>query len=172
MPITRKRRKSPPRIVVAQARPIPVEKKVEYFPPERNYDLEEPKPKVRKNRRRKMGEAKDIVGETPKTKARTKPDLPEEAHSFKSRRVRYLPQRASGSGVLGDLVGITDRLDRAIEVKTVDLDNEPTQIAENHVKLGLLRGASSLVRRAKAMLEDYGKDLSDDMDPDFDAEEN
>jgi hypothetical protein len=76
----------------------------------------------------------------------------------------------TGTGVLGELSQTVDQLDRAIEVKLIDLDNEPTSIAENHVKLGLLRGASALIRRAKAMLEDYGKDLKEDLDPATDAE--
>ncbi len=122
-----------------------------------------------------MGEAKDIVGEVPKTKkspcsTEGKPDLPFKARRKSGDLADRVFERTSGSGVLKELAGMTDRLDRAIEVKLVDLDNEPTQIAENHVKLGLLRGATALIRRAKAMLEDYGKDLHEDMDPEFDVE--
>jgi len=115
-----------------------------------------------------MGEAKDIVGAAPADRSQS-PDRKESPDTpFRARR-RIRPT-GTGTGVLGDLVQTVDQLDRAIEVKLVDLDNEPTQIAENHVKLGLLRGACALIRRAKAMLEDYGKDLNEDMDPATDAE--
>jgi hypothetical protein len=127
-----------------------------------------------KSWRKPMGEAKDIVGAAPAPADRSQspdrkdsPDTP-----FKVRR-RLRPAgtgTGTGTGVLGELSQTVDQLDRAIEVKLIDLDNEPTSIAENHVKLGLLRGASALIRRAKAMLEDYGKDLKEDLDPATDAE--
>ena len=145
MPGTVRRRKSPPRRLVLQ-KPLPFAPCMEYFPPERryDYDLEDPKPKVKRNRRCKMGEAKDIVGEVPKTKKSSrstedKPDLPFKARRKSGDIADRVFERASGSGVLKELSGVTDRLDRAIEVKMVDLDNEPTQIAENHVKV-LLHG--------------------------------
>ena len=120
-----------------------------------------------------MGEAKDIVGVAAAPKSQS-PDRPEpQARAFRDRRLQVGSRAGAGAGagagVLGDLSTMVDRLDRAIEVKLQDLDNEPTAIAENHVKLGLLRGSSALIRRAKAMLEDYGRDLADDMDPAVDV---
>jgi hypothetical protein len=57
-----------------------------------------------------------------------------------------------------------DRIDRAKEVKQDDLDAEGrSALAENHAKLGLLQAAGALVRRARALLEDYGKDLDEDI---------
>lgn len=84
-----------------------------------------------------MGEAKDLVGKPPK-KEEKKIENPKE-----------------GTGVLRDLHSILDRLDRAKEVKLSDLDSEPSEIARNHVKLGILNGASALIRRAAVMLADY-----------------
>jgi hypothetical protein len=154
-----------------QQKPLPVAYRGEYFPPEIDPDREVTKMKrVRRTdtRRHKMGEAKDIVGEIPKCESPNEAlDLPVKGR--RERKLGALPEKAKGSGVLKELSSVTDRLDRAIEVKLVDLDNEPTQIAENHLKLGLLRGATALIRRAKAMLEDYGKDIHEDMDPAFDA---
>lgn len=118
-----------------------------------------------------MGEAKDIVGVAAAPKSQS-PDRPEpQARAFRDRKLQVgsRARAGAGTGVLGDLSTMVDRLDRAIEVKLQDLDNEPTAIAENHVKLGLLRGSSALIRRAKAMLEDYGRDLADDMDPAVDV---
>jgi hypothetical protein len=74
-------------------------------------------------------------------------------------------------GVIGDLAKIVDRIDRAIELKQDDLGNEPSNVAENHHKLGLLKASNDLIRRAKAMLEDYGKDIEEDTDPIYDEEE-
>jgi hypothetical protein len=70
---------------------------------------------------------------------------------------------AKGS-VLSDLSNVVDRIDRAKEVKQTDLDAEGrAALAENHAKLGLLQAAGALVRRAKALLEDYGEDLDEDI---------
>jgi len=70
---------------------------------------------------------------------------------------------ARGS-VLADLTNIMDRIDRAKEVKQDDLDQEGRSAqAENHAKLGLLQAAGAMVRRARAILEDYGGDLDEDV---------
>ncbi len=70
---------------------------------------------------------------------------------------------AKGS-VLADLTNIMDRIDRAKEVKQDDLDQEGRSAqAENHAKLGLLQAAGAMVRRARAILEDYGGDLDEDI---------
>lgn len=70
---------------------------------------------------------------------------------------------AQGS-ILSDLTNLMDRIDRAKEVKQSDLDAEGrAAMAENHAKLGLLQAAGALVRRARALLEDYGKDLDEDI---------
>jgi hypothetical protein len=70
---------------------------------------------------------------------------------------------AKGS-VLSDLTNIMDRLDRAKEVKQDDLDQEGrSSQPENHAKLGLLQAAGAMVRRARAILEDYGGDLDEDI---------
>jgi hypothetical protein len=59
-----------------------------------------------------------------------------------------------------------DDLDRAIEIKQHDLGVEgPSMAPENHFKLGVLKAADSLLRRARAILEDYGTDLANDIDP-------
>jgi hypothetical protein len=126
---------------------------------------------IEEERTKAMGEAKDIVGVAAAPKSQS-PDRPEpQARAFRDRKLQVgsRARAGAGTGVLGDLSTMVDRLDRAIEVKLQDLDNEPTAIAENHVKLGLLRGSSALIRRAKAMLEDYGRDLADDMDPAVDV---
>lgn len=66
--------------------------------------------------------------------------------------------------VIHDLTNIVDRIDRAKEAKQSDLDNEGrSALAENHAKLGLLQAAGALVRRARALLEDYGKDIDEDI---------
>lgn len=74
---------------------------------------------------------------------------------------------AKGS-VLADLTNIMDRIDRAKEVKQDDLDQEGRSAqAENHAKLGLLQAAGAMVRRARAILEDYGGDLDEDISADL-----
>lgn len=73
--------------------------------------------------------------------------------------------KSFGKGsVVADLTNIVDRIDRAKEVKQSDLDAEGrSALAENHAKLGLLQAAGALVRRARALLEDYGGDLDEDI---------
>lgn len=101
-----------------------------------------------RERKKAMGEAKDIVG--------TK----------------------EGSMKIGDKYSVIDKLeeviedlDRANDIKQHDLGIEGKEFAaENNFKLGILRAADSLVRRAKAMLEDYGADLNLDTDPTTDYE--
>jgi hypothetical protein len=84
-----------------------------------------------------------------------------------SSRVPRSKTFAKGS-VLSDLTNIMDRLDRAKEVKQDDLDQEGRgALAENHAKLGLLQAAGALVRRARALLEDYGGDLNEDIAADL-----
>ena len=99
-----------------------------------------------------MGEAKDIVGQKR-----------DKVVDMSSKR------RRSGSfedgTVVARLTGMVEDLDRAIEVKQHDLDVEGTaQAPENHFKLGILRASDSLIRRARALLEDYGSDLVHDLD--------
>lgn len=72
----------------------------------------------------------------------------------------------SGVSTIDKLSEVIDDLDQATGVKLEDLENEgPERKAENHFKLGILRASESLVRRAKALLEDYGTDLDYDTDP-------
>ena len=79
------------------------------------------------------------------------------------------PGISDGYPTIHKLCEIIDDLDRAIDIKLQDLDGEGTaQKAENHFKLGILRASESLVRRAKALLEDYGTDLEYDTDPSYD----
>jgi hypothetical protein len=93
-----------------------------------------------------MGEAKDIVG-SPKDEY--KPRSP-------------ISIKTDGSGVIARLTIVIDDLDRAIQVKQQDLTSEGHGLVpENHYKLGILKGADSLVRRARAMLQDYGLDLDE-----------
>jgi hypothetical protein len=113
--------------------------------------------KERIRRLRKMGEAKDIVG----GKEGKVLDLTKKRESISSEE----------GGVIGRLTGVIEDLDHAIEVKQHDLGVEGTaQAPENHYKLGVLRAADSLIRRARALLEDYGTDLVHDLDPTVDVE--
>lgn len=98
-----------------------------------------------------MGEAKETVG----TKKKSSP-------------VKAVKDVGDTSimDLLGDAI---DKLDDAVGVKQKDLTTEGDALAaENHFKLGMLKGADSLIRRARAMLEDYGSDLDADLDPTFD----
>lgn len=107
-----------------------------------------------------MGEAKEIVG--------TKKKKDQKVVSISSKR--KTGGMAAGS-VIERLSGMIDDLDRAIEIKQHDLDVEgPSMAPENHYKLGVLRAADSMIRRARALLEDYGTDLSNDVDPTEDNE--
>lgn len=93
-----------------------------------------------------MGEAKDIVQSKPESVTPIRP--------------------RSTTGLIGRVTCMIDDLDRAIEVKQNDLDAEGRgSLPENHTKLGLLQGSMALLRRARVMLEDYGKDLEDEFDP-------
>lgn len=57
--------------------------------------------------------------------------------------------------VLGLLDDVLDDIDSALQVKLNDLFSEGKEkSAENHYKIGLMRGADALIRRAVAMLED------------------
>lgn len=76
-----------------------------------------------------------------------------------------------GIPVIDKVDSAIDDIDRAIEIKLHDLDVEGTDSkAENHFKLGILRAADSLLRRAAALLKDYGSDLDNDVDPSEDME--
>lgn len=57
---------------------------------------------------------------------------------------------------------ILDDLDTAIQVKEKDLNKEKGQEAENALKLGKLKAAESMMRQARALLEDYGSALDHD----------
>lgn len=101
-----------------------------------------------------MGEAKEMVGSPV-----PKPAMP--SIGCKS--------RTSQSSIIDRLDEIQDDLDKAIEIKQHDLLTEGKgSRAENHFKLGILKAADSMVRRAKAALEDYGSDLQYDIDPTLD----
>lgn len=103
-----------------------------------------------------MGEAKDIVG-TPKEEYKAP------RKSKKNLDDVHIPgTRAAKAGVIAVLTDVIDDLDRAIQVKQQDLSMEGHgMVPENHYKLGILKGADSLVRRARAMLQDYGLDLDE-----------
>lgn len=96
-----------------------------------------------------MGEAKDIVkGAAPNAR---RADVHED-------------------GLLGQLTEVIELLDEAIEIKQQDLAAEGSAaLAENHFKLGLLQGSMSLLRRSRAMLEDYGsiEEANDDAEETF-----
>jgi len=91
-----------------------------------------------------MGEAKEIVSG---------------AGAEHSRR----QNKAAGDlnrGLLGHLEAVLDDLDRAIEAKQQDVALEGmAKLAENHYKLGLLMASAHLIRRAYALMEDYGAPL-------------
>lgn len=75
------------------------------------------------------------------------------------------PDQPAHGGVIRQLTHITDDLDLAISTKEHDLQHEGNSLAaENHYKLGILRGATALIRRAKAILEDYNRVLNPDGD--------
>ena len=106
-----------------------------------------------------MGEAKEIVG----------------SEKRKAPITDIGSKRKTGGMAAGSVIercsGMIDDLDRAIEIKQHDLDVEGTSMApENHFKLGVLKAADSLLRRARAILEDYGTDLANDIDPTEDEE--
>lgn len=113
-----------------------------------------------------MGTAKDLVGkpgdEIPPPKT-TKPRKTLDD-------VRTGRDKAPTS-VITDLSLTIDKLDRALEVKQQDIHTEGrSQVAENHYKLGILQGSISLLRRARAMLQDYGTDLELSLNPNEDED--
>jgi hypothetical protein len=119
---------------------------VDYTPPPRHYEEETQETDEVEPRRQEMGEAKDIVKSKPESVTPLHPRSPH--------------------GLIGRVTCMIDDLDRAIEVKQGDLDAEGfNSLPENHTKLGLLMASMALLRRTKAMLEDYGKDLDDELDP-------
>lgn len=94
-----------------------------------------------------MGEAKDIVGK------------PHDDHF-------PMPAGSAPGSVIQRMGAMIDDTDRAIQVKEHDLIVEgPKHYAENHYKLGILKAADSLMRRARALLQDYGTDIEQDFDP-------
>jgi|MudIll2142460700_1097286.scaffolds.fasta_scaffold00224_8 hypothetical protein len=116
-----------------------------------------------------MGTAKDLVGKPgdeippPKhAKPPTKPTLDD---------VRTGKAAKEPTSVITDLSLTIDKLDRALQVKQQDIHTEGrAMVAENHYKLGILQGALSLLRRARAMLQDYGTDLELTIHPDADED--
>jgi hypothetical protein len=127
----------------------------DYIEPELDLERQQLRDKTRKEK--VMGEAKEIVG------------------SKKDKIIDLSKRRKAESfedgTVLDRITSMIEDLDRAIEVKQHDLDVEGTaQAPENHFKLGILRASDSLLRRARAMLEDYGSDLVNDLDPTEDIE--
>ena len=109
-----------------------------------------------------MGEARDIVGQ-PGDEV-SKPRKP------RSRKTKEQDVIAKAS-VIEHLTEVIDDLDRAIQVKQDDVHTEGKALApENHYKLGILKGADSLIRRARAMLQDYGVDLDLALNPTLDTE--
>lgn len=117
-----------------------------------------------------MGEAKDLVGkpgdEVPPPKGAKPPTKPtlDDVRTGKSKA-------KDPTSVITDLSVTIDKLDRALEVKQQDIHREGrAMVAENHYKLGILQGAISLLRRARAMLQDYGSDLELTLNPDEDED--
>lgn len=100
-----------------------------------------------------MGEASDLVG-------KAKDD--------------HFPVPVGSNGttsIISRMTAVIDDLDRAIQVKEHDFMVEGTASkAENHFKLGMLRAADSLTRRARAILQDYGADLAHDVNPTVDVD--
>jgi len=146
MPRTIRRKKSPLRQTVQQ-RSLPRVEVIDYFPPEHDPERELIRDKLGQPRRKKMGEAKEIVGK------------PYDDH-FPA------PVGVAAGSVIQRMSLMVDDIDRAIQVKEHDLSVEgKNNFAENHYKIGILKGADSLIRRARAMLQDYGTDLDQDFDP-------
>lgn len=134
----------------AQQRVIPKIEPEYYEEPMRDLDREMTREKMghgkkrKPKRRKRMGEASELVGHhdhTPPTE----------------------DQKGSGS-ILARLTGVLDDLDKAIQVKEKDLNQEKGKEAENGLKLGKLKAADTLMRQARAMLEDYGVTLDQDAD--------
>lgn len=145
---------------VVQQGALPQISRIDYSPSPRYYEEEEidledyapPPPRRVEPRRKLMGEAKDIVQSKPEVVTPIRP--------------------RSTKGLVGRVNGMIDDLDRAIEVKQNDLDAEGrSALPENHTKLGLLMASMALLRRTRALLEDYGKDLDDELDPTIYREE-
>ena len=108
-----------------------------------------------------MGVARDLVGQPGDECAPPQPAAP----SAK-------PQRSTitAGSIIARATALIDDLDRCIQVKQKDLEAEGRPLAaENHYKLGILKGADSLLRRARAMLQDYGTDLDLALNPTTDA---
>lgn len=104
-----------------------------------------------------MGEAKEIVG-APARKSK---------HSSQSDGDLGFSSDdcLSHSAVIPKLESVIDNLDKAISIKQEDLLGEGDALkAENHYKLGILKAADSLIRRAKELLCAYGADLRSDIE--------
>ncbi len=67
------------------------------------------------------------------------------------------PARTGGSsGVVEQVRALADEVSRLTVIKDADVENEgPSLRADNVRKAGLLRAASSLLRAARVILEDY-----------------
>jgi hypothetical protein len=83
-----------------------------------------------------------------------------------------VPVGSNGTtSIISRMTSVIDDLDRAVQVKEHDFAVEGSAAkAENHFKLGMLRAADSLTRRARAILQDYGADLAHDVNPTVDEE--
>jgi hypothetical protein len=113
-----------------------------------------------------MGVAKDLVGkpgdEIPPPKATKPHQTLDDVRTGKAK---------DPTSVITDLSVTIDKLDRALQVKQQDIHSEGrAMVAENHYKLGILQGSISLLRRARAMLQDYGTDLELSLHPDEDED--
>lgn len=71
---------------------------------------------------------------------------------------------ADPDSIIGKLEEVLDDIDSALQIKEQDLFGEPGAEPQNHYKLGLLKGADSLIRRAQAMLEDYDTFIAEDFE--------
>lgn len=89
-----------------------------------------------------MGEAKDIV------QGPTRPEA---------------KGPAQGANVLVQLRATIDDVDRAVQAKQKDVKSEPDQLDENVLKLGQLQTAKQLLMQARAVLEDYGYRIDEDL---------
>jgi hypothetical protein len=115
-------------------------------------------------RRPIMGTAKDLVGKPGDEIPPPKPPKPRRTlDDVRTGKVK------DPTSVITDLSLTIDKLDRALEVKQQDIHSEGrAMVAENHYKLGILQGSISLLRRARAMLQDYGTDLELTVNPNED----
>jgi hypothetical protein len=122
-----------------------------------------------------MGVARDLVGQPGDECAPPKPAAKPAAKPAPSTTVTpptaARPRTRKPKSIITLLTMVIDLLDQAIQTKQQDLHAEGKLAwAENHLKLGLLKAADSLVRRARALLQDYGTDLDLALNPTTDPQ--